>query len=523
VRTRWKWIAGALLVVVALAYAIAFLIDEPLRRMTEREMNARLKGYTARIGKLDFHPIGFSVDFHDVVIMQDAHPDPPVFRVPRLSASVQWGAIVRGRVVADFELDGPEIYVDRTHFTRELEDPTPVTDRGWQDALQAMYPLKINEFVVRRGAFTYVDSGQARPLTLSGLEVVVENVRNVRSEPDVYPSPIQIRATVFDEGRLEVQGQADFLRAPHLGVKGRIALERVALDYLRPIVARYGFTLTAGTFGGSGLVEYAPEVKILDLDEVRVDGLKGDYAYRKRTAEPVKKAAAKTAEAAQDVVNKPDVLLKARRISANGATVGFVNEEATPDYRVFLADANLVIENFSNHRTEGTATARLAGRFMGSGATTVRATFRPETKGPDFDLDVRVENTDLKSMNDLLRAHAKVDVVSGVFSVFSEMRVAEGRIKGYVKPLFRDLDVHDEVQDRDKSFGSKLKEKAVDLIGKVLRNEPRDEVATVVPVEGQVKNPNASTWETLMGLLQNAFFRAILPGFEREQARASRR
>jgi len=262
-------------------------------------------------------------------------------------------------------------------------------------------------------------------------------------------------------------------------------------------------------------------VKIVDLDEVRIDGLRADYAYRARTAEPVKEAAKATAETAQEVANKPGILLKAKRITAAGATVGFVNEEASPDYRVFLADADLVMANFSNQRTEGTATARLTGRFMGSGATVVSATFRPEIDGPDFDLDARIENTDLRTMNGLLRAHAKVDVVSGVFSVYSEVRVKQGRVEGYVKPLFHDLDVYDAAQDEQKSFGRKLKEKAAEVIGRVLENRPRDEVATVVPISGPLKNPKTSTWETLIGLVRNAFFEAILPGFER--ARGLRR
>ena len=523
VRTRWKWIAGAVAVMLALAYAIAFLIDEPLRRLTERQMNTRMKGYTAHIGTLDFHPLGFSVDFRDVVLVQNAHPDPPVLRVPRLSASVQWSAIIHGGVVADFELDDPVVYVDRTHFVRELEDPTPVKERGWQHALQAMYPLKINELRVRRGSLTYVDSGQARPLTLREINAVVGDIRNVKSEADEYPSPLRMEAIVFDDGRLAVEGHADFLRVPHVGVRGRIALERIALDYFRPIAARYGFTLTAGVVGGAGHVEYAPEVKIVDLDDVQVDGLRGDYAYRTRTNAPVKEAAEKTAEAAEEVANKPDTLLKARRISVNGATVGFVNEEATPRYRVFLADTDLVVENFTNQLTEGTATARLSGRFMGGGATVARATFRPETNGPDFDLDARIQDTDMRAMNDLIRAHAKLDVMSGVFSVFSELRVKDRRIDGYIKPLFRDLDVYDGGQDEEKSFGQRIKEKAVDVAGKVLRNRPREEVATVAPIAGPVQNPKASTWETLVGLMQNGFFKAILPGFEREGARALRR
>ena len=520
-RKRWTWLVGILAVVVVLAYAVAFLIDEPLRRFTERQMNARMTGYTARIGQLDFHPIGFAVDLRDVVVVQDAHPDPPVLRVPQLTASVQWSALVHGDIVADFAMDGPEVHVDRTHLIQERQDPTPVAERGWQEALQAIYPLELNEFRVRDGSVTYVDSGKAGPVTLRALQVVINDVRNVRSAPDVYPSPVRIEAVVFGDGRLQIDGHADFLRVPHLGVKGRVALEQVALDALRPVVARYGFTLTAGTFSGTGQIEYAPEVKIVDLEQVRVDGLRADYAYRARTAEPVKAAATTTVEAAKDVANEPGILLKARRIEAGGATVGFVNEDTRPGYRVFLADADLVMENFSNQRAEGTATVKLTGRFMGSGATAVVATFRPEIDGPDFDFDARIENTDLEAMNDLLRAHVEVDVVSGVFSVYSEVRVKNGRVKGYVKPLFRDLDVYSAAQDEEKSFGEKLKEKAADLIGKVLENEPRDEVATVVPISGRLENPDAGTWNTLINLVRNAFIEAILPGFER--ARGVRR
>lgn len=169
---------------------------------------------------------------------------------------------------------------------------------------------------------------------------------------------------------------------PYTGVKGHIELERVALDLLRPIVARYGATLTSGTFAGRGDIEYAPETKVLDLQELTLHGLCMDYAYRKRTVEPVKTAAQATAETAAEVSNKPGVLLKARRIVADGATVGFVNEESQPHYRVFLADTNLVVENFTNQRTEGTATAQLRGRSVGGGATVASATFRRRRTDP---------------------------------------------------------------------------------------------------------------------------------------------
>ena len=65
------------------------------------------------------------------------------------------------------------------------------------------------------------------------------------------------------------------------------------------------------------------------------------------------------------------VVLHAGEVTVTDATVGFVNREASPDYRVFLANAALTIENFSNQKSEGFGRARLTGQFMGSGPTTV--------------------------------------------------------------------------------------------------------------------------------------------------------
>lgn len=92
---------------------------------------------------------------------------------------------------------------------------------------------------------------------------------------------------------------------------------------------------------------------------------------------------------------------------------------------------------------------------MGSGLTTVDATFRPEATGPDFSVNAKIENTDMRKMNDLLRAHAKFDVVSGVFSVFSELRVHDRRVDGYVKPLFHDLKAYDKERTRRRASGKR--------------------------------------------------------------------
>src|SRR4029079_1349417 len=106
------------------------------------------------------------------------------------------------------------------------------------------------------------------------------------------------------------------------------------------------------------------------------------------------------------------VLLKARHLRVKDTTVGFVNDRAEPRYRVFLADIDAQMDHFSNRLTDETATARVTGHFMGSGLIVLAATLRPETDGPDFDLSIQVERTEVRTMNDLLRAHDGFAVTS---------------------------------------------------------------------------------------------------------------
>jgi hypothetical protein len=68
----------------------------------------------------------------------------------------------------------------------------------------------------------------------------------------------------------------------------------------------------------------------------------------------------------------------------------------------------------------------------------------------------------------------------------------------------------------------KLYEGAAGGVSEILENFLRDEVATKADIAGPLENPQASTWQTLVNLIQNAFFRAIPPGFKRDLGRARR-
>jgi Domain of Unknown Function (DUF748) len=509
------WGGGILAVILLVIFVLAYLIDEPLRRKVEREMNARLKGYTVRIEKLDFHPIGLSLDLKKLWIYQTPQPDPPIAYVPNLHASVHWKALLSGRLVGDFQIHDPQIHFDLRQFVQEAKDPTPMKDKGWQDALQAAYPLKIDRFAIRNGDLTYVDKGPFKPLHVTKLNFTTENIRNVQSERGVYPSPVYLEGIVFDKGSVKLKGHADFLAKPHIALKGDLDLDQITLDYFKPIAERYQLSVRTGSLSTRGSIEYAPDVQKILISNVSLTGLDADYLHQETQTSPTEKVTKEAGKVARETANEPTLEVKVESFTGDGR-IGFVNQAAKPPYNVFLAGTKLQLENLSNHFKDGAARARVTGRFMGSGPTQVQATFRPESKGPDLDLVLSIENTDMRAMNDLLRAYGNFDVVAGTFSMYSEIKIRQGKIDGYVKPLFSDMKVYDRRQDAEKSLFRKLYEGLVGGISGLLQNWPRSEVATRVPISGDVEAPQTSTWETIVRLIQNAFFKAILPGFEKE-------
>jgi Domain of Unknown Function (DUF748) len=335
------------------------------------------------------------------------------------------------------------------------------------------------------------------------------------SEKRTYPSPLEVEGFVFDAGKLSLKGNADFLAKPHIAIKGDFQLENVMLEYFKPISERYGLSLRRGVLSTDGSIEYASQTKKIMIKKIDFDGVDAHYISEAQTA-PAKEITKEVGKTARKYSNQPSLGLKIDELQVRNGQLGYINRSAKTAYQIFFSDTGLEIQNFSNHLKDGVARGTGKAKFMGSGPTQIAFAFRPETKGPDFNLSVRIEDTDMRTMNDLFRSYGKFDVAGGVFSLYSEIKVRQGKIDGYVKPLFRDLDVYDERQDREKNVFRKMYEGLVGGLSSLLANGSRERVATQTSISGDIESPETSTWETVLRLIQNAFFKAILPGFERE-------
>jgi len=123
--------------------------------------------------------------------------------------------------------------------------------------------------------------------------------------------------------------------------------------------------------------------------------------------------------------------------------LAYDDQTRNPPFNLFIAGTDLKLMNLVNHRAQGSARLTLSGKFMGSGDTDVTGTFLASGQGPEFNANISIVNTDLTSLNPLLRAYGRFDVAQGRFTLYSQLGVKDGNISGYAKPMLSDLKVYD--------------------------------------------------------------------------------
>ena len=513
-----RWGVGIPAALVIVLFSASFFLDGPLRSTMEKKLNSDLKGYSVQLPGLHVQLLGLSITLKNLTVVQLAHPDPPVASFPIIKASIHWREVLSGKLVAEFMLAQPKININLKQLHSEAASTVSLKERGrgWQKAVEDIYPLKINKLKINDASITYIDQDPKRPLVLSHLNLEAINIRNINLPDKDYPSTFHLDTAIFGSGRGSIDGAGNFLAEPYPGIKGRIKLEKVPIDYFNSVIARSNISIHGGVLRASGNAEFSPKIKNAQLENLEIQGMNIDYIHSQRTAIVEKKRVIEAGKTANELSNKPGILIRADNVKLSGCTLGMVNHAASKPYRVFLSDADIQMNNFSNQFSQGPAHLRLKAKFMGSGITTASANFRPEKAGPDLDLYVKIDESQLTAMNDVLRAYGDFDVSAGVFSLVSEIHVKNDAITGYIKPFFKNMKVYDKRKDKDRGIFHQMYELMIGGVAKILKNRPNQEVATKITIAGPVEKPKTSTWQIVVELIKNAFFKAILPSFEHE-------
>jgi hypothetical protein len=83
----------------------------------------------------------------------------------------------------------------------EKTDTVPLGKKGWQDALEAAYPFKINRFTFDDGDVVYIHDAVNPPFHRANLNFTSDNIRNIHAANNVYPSRLHATLVIFGTGR----------------------------------------------------------------------------------------------------------------------------------------------------------------------------------------------------------------------------------------------------------------------------------------------------------------------------------
>lgn len=192
--------------------------------------------------------------------------------------------------------------------------------------------------------------------------------------------------------------------------------------------------------------------------------------------------------------------------------------DTDPPVDVYLSRVEGVVENLTNIHDDVTplfSTVRARAVAMDEAPFDLTMRLDPLSYRPSFELAARLVDLDVTRTNSLAHAYGGVDFHKGRFDLVVEIDASDGSLQGYVKPIFRDLEVFDFSEDvRGGDVLGAFWEALVGGVKDLLKNQPRDQLATVIPLEGDLRDPESDLLAIVGNVLRNAFVRAYLPRFE---------
>ncbi len=184
----WKTLFFLFLILVTARASAPYLLKGWLENKLEDQ------GHTARIDDVDLNLWRGAYEAEGIRISKEGAPNEVLFSALKLDLSVDWSHALRGEWVGEIVIDQPVIAIDARQKKSEID---------WQERLQSMFPLRINEFRVQKGVLRY-QTGQA-DLVLENLYVRANNLTNVESLARKRHATALFTADIAEKGRLRAR------------------------------------------------------------------------------------------------------------------------------------------------------------------------------------------------------------------------------------------------------------------------------------------------------------------------------
>lgn len=196
--------------------------------------------------------------------------------------------------------------------------------------------------------------------------------------------------------------------------------------------------------------------------------------------------------------------------------VHYIDNGASPNINISAKNVIAVATNLRNvddKKEKLPSTITLTANTNGNGQIRSTAKLNALKEIPDFDFNFELNNMNLTYLKDFTDAYAKITFKRGQLHLSSELAMEDGKYNGYIKPVLKNIKIIDLTPDtpreKKRGFFKRLWEIVVGAGVSVVKNHPKDQLATKIPLKGDVNGSEKFTWTAIVNVLRNGFIKAF--------------
>ena len=198
------------------------------------------------------------------------------------------------------------------------------------------------------------------------------------------------------------------------------------------------------------------------------------------------------------------------RLEVHNGKMTYTDYTAEPNVYLFIENITAKITNLRHVTDKDNAlpsTINISGQSIGDGDIRITGGGNILQDIPDFDVSFELKEAQLPAFNSYTRDFASLDFKEGEAGVFGELAIANGRVKGYVKPIVSDVNMVS--IDQDQNPFNIIWESLTSFFIEVFENQEADQFAMRIPVEGNIDDPDEDWWSAFKSIFANAFKEAF--------------
>ncbi len=211
---------------------------------------------------------------------------------------------------------------------------------------------------------------------------------------------------------------------------------------------------------------------------------------------------------------------KIELLTIKDAKIRFRNYFTTPNYVLYADSIYVTLSNLTNMQKlsdPNYAQMDMKAKVLGSGDANLHLLFNPIQTPPNFFIAFKITGLDVNSLDTFSKAYGGFDFEKGTMDLFTEITQKNKKIDGYVKPIFKNIEVFSwqkDVKEKKKSALKAFWEGIVGATSEVFENQQHNQLATKIPISGTVEDPNIDIYASVVNVLRGAFVKAFVPTFE---------